>query len=108
MMYTAGKLYLFEICLKSLEILVLTVAVIIGVYTLDEIAYGKIVFAVLIPQYVTSGNGGFCEIVDEDALLRGELLKSGDLITEHLDVGETVGCVVEIVCFGCRFARSAR
>ncbi len=94
--YAVGKLYLLEISLEGLEVGVVTVALVVGVDPFDEVADGEVVFTVLIPQHVAAGDCSLGEIVDEDALLRGEFLKPGHLIAEHLDVGEAVGGVIKV------------
>ncbi len=103
-MDAVGKLDLLQIEFETFEFVALAVAVEVGVDVLDEVADSEVVFAVLIPENVAAGDGCLCQIVDEDALLRGQILKIGHFVAKHLDVGETVDCVVEIVSrFLCGF-----
>ena len=107
-MDAVGKLNLLEVGLESLEVLVIFVTLIVGVDPFDEVADCKVVFAVLVPQYITTCDSRLGEIVDVDALTGSELFEIGHLIAEHLDVGKSVSRVVEIVGIGflVRCARS--
>ena len=96
-MYAVGKFYLLQIELKPLVVGAVPVAVIVGIDILDEVADGQVVAAVLVPEYVAAGDGGLGEIVDEDALARGEFLEAGHFVAQHLDVCKTIHGVVEII-----------
>ena len=96
MVDTIGKLDLFQIQFEAFEISVVTVAVIVLINVLDEVADCKVILAVLVPKNVASGQSRFGEIIYKYTLLRSEIFKVRYFVAKHLDIGKTVDCVVEV------------
>ncbi len=96
MMYAVCKPHLLEIGFEGLVFLVgFPVAFVVVVHIFEHVAYGKIVLAVLVPQYVAAPEGGFVQIVDKSLLIQRKFFETGDFVTKHFNVGKTVVHVVE-------------
>ena len=69
----------------------------------EHLADAEIVASVLVEQNVASGKGGFLEIIDEGLLAQRQLVKAFDAVAQHLNVGELLVGVAEVVLrFVCR------
>ena len=93
---TIGKPDLLEIFFESYKFGVVLVPFIVGIYSLDSLSDYQIVFAVLVPQNITTIESGFGEIVDVFFLLKRQIVETGHFVAKHLNVGEVIDMVVEI------------
>ena len=80
----------------------LAVALIVGVDGLDEAADAQVVAPVLVEEYVAALQRCLREVVYQRFLAQGQRLESLDLVAEHLDVGELLVGVLEVVRVGGR------
>ena len=97
MVYAVAEPYLLQVLLEGLEVLGLAVALVVGVYVLQELADLEVVHAVLVPDDVAAHLSGLGEVVEHYLLVQGEAVELGDLVSENLDVGEPVDVVVEVL-----------
>ena len=56
MIYSVREPYTFEIYLKMLEILTLSVAIIVDIDCFEQVSDVKVIFPVLLKYYVSAGN----------------------------------------------------
>ena len=99
MVDTVAEPYLLQILLESLEVGRCAVAGISGIDIFEQTADLQIVAAVLIPYYVAAGLSGLREIIKHLLLLKRKRVKLRHFISEHLDVGEIVDMIIEILVF---------
>ena len=90
------KPHLLQVLLKSFEVGTCTVASIVGVNGLKHLTYHEVILAILVKEYVTALKGGLGEVIYILLLLQAQVVKTRDLIAQHLDVGKAVHIVVKI------------
>lgn len=100
MVHTVAKFHLLKVFLKCLELLVVAVTIIVGVDILKQVSQREVILAVLIPQNIAARESSLGEIINEKTLAGSEILKSGYLIAEHLDISEAVHNIVEFIVVG--------
>ena len=85
-----GEPDLLEVLLQSLPFGRRTVALEVLIDGLQRAAHGQVVLEVLVVEDVTAALGRLREVVNQLLLLERQLLEAGNLVTNHLDVVETV------------------
>jgi len=89
-MDAAGKPHTLQIDHESLKLLTLSVTLIMQEDSLQSLSNAQIVLALLIERDVASHQGSFRKTVNIHFLVERQVLKSLQLIAEHLDVGKSL------------------
>ena len=90
-----GEPYAPQILVQGFPLGVMAGEVKVLPYSLKANAYFEIVLAELVEGDVTSGQCGFAQIIDVELLPQRHAFPSGQLVAQHLDVGEPLVLINE-------------
>ena len=90
----------FQVDGEGLEEVAVPVALVAGVDGFEHAADAQVVAPVLVEEDVAPLQGGFGKVIDKGFLTEAQVVETGHLVAEHLDVGKLLVSVLETVGHG--------
>ena len=90
--YAVGEPHLLQVLFHRLEVGVVAVAVVFGVYVLQGVAHGEVVLEILVEQYVATAFGRLGQVVYQLLLLQRQVLEFGNIVETIHYPRHAVGC----------------